>query len=118
MSLTAEEIREYCLQKPHVTEDFPFDEHTLVFRIGNKIFLLMSLERDPLTFNFKATPQRAEELREQYPAIIPGYHMNKKHWSTITLDGIVPAPLVKELIDDSFQLVLQSLPKKKQQELQ
>jgi predicted DNA-binding protein (MmcQ/YjbR family) len=110
--MNIETLREYCLAKKAVTEDFPFGEDTLVFRLMNKIFLLVSLSSNPLQFNAKCDPDKAIELREQYDAIIPGYHMNKKHWNTIVLDGSLSNALIKEMIDDSYNLIVQSLPKK------
>jgi predicted DNA-binding protein (MmcQ/YjbR family) len=112
-----EKIREYCLSKAGVTEDFPFDEHTLVFRVHQKIFLLTSLDREPPQLNLKCEPERALELREAHFAIIPGYHMNKRHWNTVILDGTLTDTLVLELVDDSYDLVFGSLPKKVQQAL-
>ena len=100
-----EQLRDYCLQKPGVEEGFPFDEETLVFKVNKKIFLLASLDEQPLQFNVKCAPQKAIELREEHPAIVPGYHMNKKHWNTVIVDGSVPAKLLREMIDDSYALV-------------
>jgi len=107
-----ETLREYCLSKKAVTEDFPFGETTLVFRVKEKIFLLVSLDADPLQFNAKCDPEKAMELREAYDAVKPGYHMNKKHWNTIIIDGSISSKLIKEMIDDSYNLIVQSLPKK------
>ena len=115
--MNVESLREYCLSKKAVTEDFPFGETTLVFRIKNKIFLLVSLDANPLQFNAKSEPDKAVELREQYDAIQPGYHMNKKHWNTVVIDGSIPAALIKEMIDDSYNLIIQSLPNKLREEL-
>ena len=101
-----EEIRAYILQKPSVTEGFPFGEDTLVFKINEKIFLLTGLESDPLQFNVKCDPDKAIDLREAHPEnILPGYHMNKKHWNTIIVDGTLSKKLLKEMIDDSYDLV-------------
>lgn len=107
-----ETLREYCLSKKAVTEDFPFGETTLVFRVKEKIFLLVALDADPLQFNAKCDPEKAMELREAYDAVKPGYHMNKKHWNTIIIDGSISSKLIKEMIDDSYNLIVQSLPKK------
>ena len=112
-----ETLREYCLSKKAVTEDFPFGETTLVFRVKEKIFLLVSLDADPLQFNAKCDPEKAVELREEYDAVKPGYHMNKKHWNTIIIDGSIPSKLIKEMIDDSYNLIVQSLPKKVRDDL-
>ncbi len=112
-----EKIREHCLAKAGVTEDFPFDQDTLAFRVNEKIFLLTSLERDPSALNLKCDPERALELREAYTSITPGYHMNKRHWNTVVLDGTVPDKLLIELVDHSYSLIFQSLPKKVQKTL-
>src|SRR6476646_7930754 len=115
--MNIETLREYCLSKKAVTEDFPFGEDTLVFRVINKIFLLVSLSSNPLQFNDKCDPDKAIELREQYDAVKPGYHMNKKHWNTIIMDGSLSNALSKEIIDDSYNLIVQSLPKKEREDL-
>lgn len=107
-----ETLQQYCLSKKAVTEDFPFGDTTIVFRVKGKIFLLAGLDRNPLQFNVKCDPEKAIELREQYDAIQPGYHMNKKHWNTVIADGRLSVALLKELIDHSYDLVVQSLPKK------
>ena len=115
--MNVESIPEYCLSKKAVTEDFPFGETTLVFRVKEKIFLLVALDADPLQFNAKCDPEKAIELREEYDAIQPGYHMNKKHWNSVVVDGSLPTKLIKEMIDDSYNLIVQSLPKKLREEL-
>jgi predicted DNA-binding protein (MmcQ/YjbR family) len=103
--MNIEELREYALQKEGVEESFPFGEGTLVFKVAGKMFLLAGLNSNPVQFNAKCSPERAISLREEYSSIIPGYHMNKKHWNTVILDGSIPANLVTELIDDSYKLV-------------
>jgi predicted DNA-binding protein (MmcQ/YjbR family) len=110
-------IRDHCLSKPGVTESFPFGINTLVYKVKEKIFLLISIDDSPVRFNAKCDPDRAMELREAYNAVIPGYHMNKRLWNTIILDGTLPSALVIEMIDDSYNLVVQSLPKKFREEL-
>ncbi len=100
-----EAIREYCLAKPGAAESFPFGGDTLVFKVKGKIFLLLGLDNDPLQFNVKCNPEKALELREQYHCVIPGYHMNKKHWNTILVDGSVNDKILREWIDDSYELV-------------
>ncbi len=114
--MEAEDIREYCLVKKGVTEGFPFDKETLVFKVLDKIFLLMSLEKQPLFINVKTDPSWSEELREQYYQITGAYHMNKTHWNSVLLEGL-KKELVLELIDHSYDLVVKSLPKKKREEL-
>ena len=109
--MNIEALREYCLSKPGVTESFPFDENTLVFKVAGKIFLLTDL-LDEFSMNVKCDPEKAVELREQYPCVQPGYHMNKKHWNTVMIDGSVSDREVAEWIDASYRLVVQSLPLK------
>ncbi|MEP7318700.1 MAG: MmcQ/YjbR family DNA-binding protein [Panacibacter sp.] len=111
LRMDIETLREYCLSKKAVEEGFPFGEDTLVFKAGGKIFLLTGLSNNPLQFNAKCNPEKAIELREQYAVVQPGYHMNKKHWNTIIADGSLSNALLKEIIDDSYNLVVQSLPK-------
>lgn len=115
--MNIETIRTYCLSKPAVTESFPFDEETLVFKAGRKMFALLSLESVPLRINLKCNPQKAEILREQFPQITPGYHMNKKHWNTILIDGILSPDFIKEQIGHSYTLIINSLTKKERGEL-
>ncbi len=104
--MNIEELREYCLAKPNSTESFPFDNETLVFKVNNKIFLLASIESQPLQFNVKCNPEQAIELREQYPmAVLPGYHMNKKHWNTIIINGDLSLVQLQQFIDQSYDLV-------------
>jgi len=111
MIINIEEVRDYCLAKPCVTEGFPFDEKSLVFKVCNKMFAILSLDED-FRINLKCNPEKAVKLREEYSEIIPGYHMNKKHWNTVDLEGKLKADFVKQLIDDSYNLVFKSLPKK------
>ena len=102
-----EQFRDYCLSKVGVTEEFPFDEHTLVFKVMGKVFAIVPLERNPSQANLKCDPARAETLREEYDGLIyPGFHMNKKHWNTVLLAERLPAKLVMELIDHSYDLVV------------
>lgn len=103
--MNIEEIRQYILLKENVTESFPFGEETLVFKTGNKIFLLMGLDQSPLSFNVKCDPETAIVLREEYPLnVLPGYHMNKKHWNTIVVNGL-KNNFIKQVIDESYRLV-------------
>jgi predicted DNA-binding protein (MmcQ/YjbR family) len=116
--MNVEEIRDYVLSLGPVTESFPFDEHTLVFKIGGKMFLLVALEKSPVHLALKNLPDKNQELREQYPHQIFGaYHMNKTHWNSVVLNHQLPAPLVKKLIYESFILIVQSLSRKVQSEL-
>ena len=114
--MNIEEIRDYCMSKKGTTEEFPFDEVTLVFKVFGKIYALTSLEGD-FSINLKCDPERAITLREEYDAIHPGYHMNKKHWNTVDMDGRLKADLVKQMIDDSYDLVASKLTKKQKEEL-
>ena len=115
--MNLEELREYCLSLPHVTEDMPFDEDILVFRICNRIFVLTSLESVPLRVSLTCDPERAIALREQYPdKIVAGYHLNKKHWNTVLLESL-PLILIKEMIQHSYDQVLAKVPKKEKEAL-
>jgi len=107
--MNIEEVRNYCLSKKAVTESFPFDETTLVFKIGGKMFALLSLEGNN-SINLKCDPEKAIDLRLRYDFIIPGYHMNKKHWNTLFFVQ-APKQLTLELIDHSYELVYNKLPK-------
>jgi predicted DNA-binding protein (MmcQ/YjbR family) len=104
-SMNIEEFREYCITKPGVSEEFPFDENTLVFKVMGKMFALTDLAEE-FSLNLKCDPERAIELRDQYPAIQPGYHMNKNHWNTVRMDSSISEKLILELIDHSYQLVV------------
>lgn len=114
--MNIEEFREYCISKPGVTEEFPFDEVTLVFKVMGKMFALTNLEGN-WGINLKCDPERAIELRERFEEITPGYHMNKQHWNTVRMDGSLSTSLIRELIDDSYQLIVDKLPKKLKDEL-
>lgn len=104
--MNIETLRDYVIKKPLVTEGFPFGETTLVFKVNVKIFLLVSLDADPLQFNVKCDPERAVELREEYPGtVLPGYHMNKKHWNTVIVDGNLTNRQLLEMVDHSYDLV-------------
>ncbi|MBQ4820900.1 MmcQ/YjbR family DNA-binding protein [Aquimarina sp. MMG016] len=116
--MNVEIFRDYCLAKKGVTEEFPFDENTLVFKVMGKMFALTGLNRIPFSVNLKCNPDRAIELREYHPEITPGYHMSKTHWNTIDFTGGLPTDLLFELIDHSYDLVVNSLTKKLKQELE
>ncbi len=107
-----EAFRAYCLSKPGVEETLPFDDQTLVFKVMGKMFAATGLDAEPFTVNLKCDPQRAIELREQYTDVRPGYHMNKRHWNTVQFDGELEETLLIELIDHSYDLVVQKLPKR------
>ena len=110
--MNIEDFRSYCLAKPAVEESFPFDEYTLVFKVAGKMFAATGLKEEIFRVNLKCDPERALELRETYAAIIPGYHMNKKHWNTIVVDELMDEQLFAKLIDHSYELVIASLTKK------
>lgn len=111
--MDANEILDYCLAKKAVTESFPFDNETLVLKVDTKMFLLMALERQPLSINVKTDPEWSAELREQYHQITGAYHMNKTHWNSVVVNGL-KRDLILKLIDHSYDLVFKSLTKKVQ----
>jgi len=115
--MNIEELRDYCLSKKAVEETLPFGPETLVFKVMGKAFLLTGLDDRPLEFNVKCDPEKAIELRDTYDCVNPGYHMNKKHWNTITVDGSVSNKLLCEWITDSYNLVVSGLPKIQQKKL-
>ncbi|MDO6811860.1 MmcQ/YjbR family DNA-binding protein [Tenacibaculum soleae] len=118
--MNIEELHDYCLTKKGVTENFPFDDVTLVFKVMGKMFALVGLdswEKGETKINLKCNPERSLELREQYESINPGWHMNKKHWNTVTLNNDVSDKLAFELIDHSYELIIKGLTKKLQEEL-
>lgn len=109
--MTVENFRTYCLNKKGVTEEFPFDENTLVFKVIGKMFALADVNEFS-GVNLKCDPEESVELQERYPAVTPGYHMNKKHWITVAMDNSVPDKLIFKWIDDSYALVVGKLSKK------
>jgi predicted DNA-binding protein (MmcQ/YjbR family) len=109
--MDAVEFREYCLGKPNTTEGMPFGETVLVFKVAGKMFALMSLDELPATANLKCDPDLALDLRDRYEQVRPGYHMNKKHWNTVAIDSGIPEPELRRMIDHSYDLVVQSVPK-------
>lgn len=110
--MNVEELRDYCLSKKGARETFPFGETTSVIKLEDKIFALLNLEGPPLV-NLKCDPVKAMELRESYPSITSGYHMNKKHWNTVMMDGSLPREIIISMLDHSYELILNSLPQKK-----
>lgn len=115
--MNIEEFRNYCLSKKGITEEFPFDAQTLVFKVMGKMFALVPLERIPSQANLKCDPERAIALREEYDGIItPGYHMSKVHWNTLFLENL-PPKLINELVDHSYNLVVSKMTKKLKAEL-
>ncbi len=112
--MNVEMLRQYCLSKNFVKESFPFGDDTLVFKVADKMFALINLD-DDLSINLKCDPEKAMELREQYNAVLPGYHMNKTYWNTIMIDGTLPDKLIEAWIDHSYEEVVRSLPKSKRE---
>ena len=114
--MNIEELREYCLSLKGVSENFPFDETTLVFKVSGKMFCLTDLE-DEFAIALKNEPEKNIELREEFPAVKPAYHMNKEHWNSIKVDGSMSDDMIKNLIDESYDLVVMKLTRQQQQEL-
>ena len=115
--MNIEEIREYCIANPGVTEGFPFNDTALVFKVMNKMFALLDLSEDSRGISLKCDPELAIELREQHSEVTPAYHFNKQHWNGVDINGSVSNILVKEWIDHSYTIVVDSLPKSKRESL-
>ena len=115
--MNIESFREYCLKKPAATESMPFGPDNIVFKVEGKMFALAALDEVPPRVNLKCDPDLALELRDRYEQVRPGYHMNKKHWNTVELDGAIPETEIRKMIDHSYDLVVQSLPKAKRAQL-
>ena len=109
--MSFDELRTYCLSKPATTESLPFDETTLVFKVAGKMFALSDMESRPMRVSLKCDPERAVRLRDEHAAIEGAFHMNKRHWNTVTSDGSLRDSLIRELIDHSYELVVAGLPK-------
>lgn len=109
--MTLEDVRKYCLSKKGVEEDFPFDDKTLVFKVGSKMFLLTNIKASKFSISLKCDPILAVALREEFDTIKPGYHLNKKHWNTIEIDGSIPENKIYSFIDLSYELVFKGLKK-------
>jgi predicted DNA-binding protein (MmcQ/YjbR family) len=109
--VTASELRSWCLAQPGATEEFPFGEQPSVFKVGGKMFALCNLRSRPLELSLKCEPELGERLRASYPAIRAGYHLNKRHWNTVTLDGSLPDTMVFDMLEDSYDLVVAGLPR-------
>lgn len=109
--MTPQELRTFCLSFNDVVEEFPFGPETSVFKVAGKMFALTSLDAEPLNVNLKCEPDMAVQLREAHPEIAPGWHMNKRHWNTVTVDAQLPDAMVRELVEDSYDLVVAGLPK-------
>jgi predicted DNA-binding protein (MmcQ/YjbR family) len=109
--VTADALRRFCLSLPGAVEEFPFGEQTSVFKVSGKIFALSPLRSRPLRVSLKCEPGLAEQLRASYPAVGPGYHLNKRHWNTVVLDGSLPDTMVREMVEDSHDLIVARLPR-------
>ena len=110
--MTGDEVREVCASKPGAVETYPFGPNTAVYKVGGKMFALVPRDARPASVSLKCDPDWSEVLRTAYAAVVPGYHLNKKHWNTLVLDGSVPDDEVEELIGHSYELVLESLPRR------
>ena len=117
LRMDASELRSCCLGHAGAVEEFPFGPETSVFKVAGKIFAISALDRTPLDVSVKCEPDLAVALRDTHPAIRPGYHLNKRHWNTVTLDGSLPAQVVRDLIEDSYDLVVSALPRRARTEL-
>lgn len=115
--MRSEDLRDLCLSFPGSQETFPFGPENSVFKVAGKIFALSRLDGEPLRVSLKCEPALAEQLREAHAAIAPGYHLNKRHWNTVTLDGSLPDSMVHDLVEDSYDLVVSSLPEKRRRAL-
>jgi len=115
--MNIETFREYCLSKPATTEGTPFGPDDIVFKVEGKVFAIAALMEVPPCVNLKCDHDLALELRDRYEQVTPGYHMNKKHWNTVVLDGVIPQAEIRKMIDQSYDLVVQSLPKAKREKL-
>jgi predicted DNA-binding protein (MmcQ/YjbR family) len=115
--MRASQLRDYCLSLAGAQETFPFGPNTSVFKVEGKMFALTALAGDPLQVSMKCDPALAEQLRDAHPAVRPGYHLNKRHWNTVTLDGSLPDQLVRDLVEDSYDLVVSALPQRVRDQL-
>lgn len=115
--MNVEELRDYCLSKKGASESTPFDDVTLVFKVGGKMFALIPLDENELSINLKCEPEHAVALREKYAAVKPGYHMNKTHWNTVMVDGSIGKSELLQMVDQSYDLIVKSLTRKQQEAL-
>ena len=115
--MDATALRAWCLEQPGAIEDFPFGPETSVFKVAGKIFAISALDRTPLEVSVKCEPELAVALRRSYPAIRPGYHLNKRHWNTVAVDGSLGDQLVRDLVEDSYDLIVSALPKRIREQL-
>jgi len=115
--LTSEELRRHCLARPGAVEGFPFRDDLSVFKVGGKMFALSPLDAVPLRVSLKCDPDLAIELRRQYPSVVPGYHLNKRHWNTVIVDGRLREQMIRDMIEDSYDLVVSRLPERRRRAL-
>jgi predicted DNA-binding protein (MmcQ/YjbR family) len=109
--VTAAQLRKICLSFPGAFEDFPFGRETSVFKVEKKLFAISALSASPLKVSLKCEPELAEELRSSYPdAVAPGYHLNKRHWNTVLCDGTLPDTMVRDMVEDSYDLIVAAMP--------
>ena len=115
--MNAAEFRDYCLSLPGTDEEFPFGPETSAFKVAGKIFALSRLAEHPLRVSVKCDPALAEELRKAHPAVIPGYHLNKRHWNTVIIDGSLSDAIISDMVEDSYDLIVSKLPQAQRQAL-
>ena len=115
--MDAPELRRWCLAQTGAVEDFPFGPESSVFKVAGKMFAISALDRTPLEVSVKCEPELAVQLRASYAAIRPGYHLNKRHWNTVTLDGSLPEQLLRDLVEDSYDLIVSALPERERKQL-
>ena len=115
--IDADALRDWCLARPGVTEERPFGPITTVFKVSGKVFALSALEREPLEVSLKCEPDLAQALRRDHPAIRPGYHLNKRHWNTVLCDGSLPDEMIIDMVEDSYDLVVEGLPRRVREQL-
>jgi predicted DNA-binding protein (MmcQ/YjbR family) len=111
------DLRDLCLALPGAAETFPFGPQTSVFKVAGKIFAISGLDESPLRISLKCEPLLAEQLREAHPAVLPGYHLNKRHWNTVIVDGSLPKRMINDMIEDSYDLIVSKLPRSRRQAL-
>lgn len=115
--MNAEQLRDYCLSLLGTAEEFPFGPDTSAFKVAGKIFALSRLSEEPLRISLKCDPPLAEELRKAHPAVTPGYHLNKRHWNTVIIDGSLSDEMIRDLVEDSYDLIVSKLPRERRQAL-
>ncbi|MBA3326739.1 MAG: MmcQ/YjbR family DNA-binding protein [Solirubrobacterales bacterium] len=115
--VTSAALRRWCLDRPGATEEFPFGEEHSVFKVAGKMFALSALAAEPLKVSLKCEPELAARLRATHPAIVAGYHLSKRHWNTVTIDGSLPGASIADMLEDSYDLVVTGLPRRTQREL-